>query len=143
VEYYKPESAPSKPGETLAKQKVVEAILDKHDAATNGRRFNALLATASIDDAIEYYRLFKEIQARRQEQDETFQTLNVACVFSPPAKGNRDIAQLQEDLPQELADNQKEPNRKEEALREIIADYNARYGTNFDLTTFDGYYQDI
>src|SRR5690606_13345455 len=100
-------------------------------------------ATASIDDAIEYYRLFKEIQARRQEQDETFQPLNVACVFSPPAKGNRDIAQLQEDLPQELADNQKEPNRKEEALREIIADYNARYGTNFDLTTFDGYYQDI
>lgn len=143
VEYYKPEGAPIKPGETLAKQKVVEAILDKHDAATNGRRFNALLATASIDDAIEYYRLFKEIQARRQEQDETFQPLNVACVFSPPAKGNRDIAQLQEDLPQELADNQKEPNRKEEALREIIADYNARYGTNFDLTTFDGYYQDI
>jgi type I restriction enzyme R subunit len=143
VDYYKPEGAPIRPGETLAKQKVVEAILDKHDAATSGRRFNALLATASIDDAIEYYRLFKEIQARRQEQDETFQPLNVACVFSPPAKGNRDIAQLQEDLPQELADNQKEPNRKEEALREIIADYNARYGTNFDLVTFDGYYQDI
>lgn len=143
VEYYKPEGAPIKPGETLAKQKVVEAILDKHYAATSDRRFNALLATASIDDAIEYYRLFKEIQARRQAEDETFQPLNVACVFSPPAKGNRDIAQLQEDLPQELADNQKEPDRKQEALREIIADYNARYGTNFDLATFDGYYQDI
>jgi len=143
VDYYKPEGAPIKPGETLAKQKVVEAILDKHDAATNGRRFNALLATASIDDAIEYYRLFKEIQAKRQEEDETFQPLNVACVFSPPPDGNRDIAQLQEDLPQELADNRKEPNRKKEALREIIADYNARYGTNFDLATFDGYYQDI
>jgi type I restriction enzyme R subunit len=143
VDYYKPDGAPIKPGETLAKQKVVEAILEKHDAATNGRRFNALLATASIDDAIEYYHLFKEIQAKRQAEDETFQPLHVACVFSPPANGNRDIAQLQEDLPQELADNQKEPNRKKEALREIIADYNARYGTNFDLFTFDGYYQDI
>ena len=143
VEYYKPEGAPVKPGETLAKQKVVEAILERHDAATNHRRFNALLATASIDDAIEYYRLFKEIQQKRQAEDETFEPLNVACVFSPPANGDRDIAQLQEDLPQELADNQKEPNRKKEALREIIADYNARYGTNFDLFTFDLYYQDI
>ncbi|WP_165363940.1 MULTISPECIES: type I restriction endonuclease subunit R [unclassified Meiothermus] len=143
VDYYKPEGAPIKPGETLAKQKVVEAILDKHDQATNQRRFNALLATASIDDAIEYYHLFKEIQAKRQAEDENFQPLNVACVFSPPADGNRDIAQLQEDLPQELADNQKEPNQKKEALKAIIADYNARYGTNFDLFTFDLYYQDI
>ena len=143
VDYYKPEGAPIKPGETLAKQKVVEAILDKHDKATNQRRFNALLATASIDDAIEYYHLFKEIQARRQAEDETFQPLNVACVFSPPPDGNRDIAQLQEDLPQELADNRKEPNKKKEALKAIIADYNARYGTNFDLATFDGYYQDV
>lgn len=143
VDYYKPDGAPVKPGETLAKRKVVEAILDKHDKATNQRRFNALLATASIDDAVEYYWLFKEIQAKRQEDDENFQPLNVACVFSPPADGNRDIAQLQEDLPQELADNRKEPNKKKEALAAIIADYNARYGTNFDLATFDGYYQDV
>lgn len=143
VDYYRPEGASVKPGETLAKQKVVEAILDKHDAATNQHRFNALLGTASIDDAIEYYRLFKEIQAKRQADDENFRPLNVACVFSPPADGNRDIAQLQEDLPQELADNRKEPNKKKEALKAIIADYNARYGTNFDLFTFDGYYQDI
>jgi type I restriction enzyme R subunit len=101
------------------------------------------LATASIDDAIEYYHLFKEIQAKRQAEDETFQPLNVACVFSPPADVSRDIAQLQEDLPQELADNRKEPNKKKEALAAIISDYNARYGTNFDLATFDGYYQDI
>ena len=143
VEYYRPKGASVKPGETLAKRKVVEAILDKHDAVTNHRRFNALFATASIDDAIEYYRLFREIQEKRQAEDENFAPLNVACVFSPPAEGNRDIAQLQEDLPQELADNKKEPNRKKEALQEIIADYNARYGTNFDLASFDGYYQDI
>ncbi len=135
--------APVRPGDRLAKQAVVEAILEKHDAATGGRRFNALLATGSINDAIEYYNLFKELQAQQQAGDEDFQPLNVACVFSPPAEGNKDVAQLQEDLPQEKADNQKEPNRKKEALYAIIEDYNNQYGTNFDLNTFDLYYQDI
>lgn len=143
VDYFKPEGSSVNPGEILAKQAVVEAILEKHDIATNQRRFNALLATASINDAIEYYQLFNVIQTKKQETDETFQPLNVACVFSPPANGNRDVAQLQEDLPQEKADNQKEPNKKKEALKAIITDYNARYGTNFDLFNFDGYYQDI
>ena len=32
------------------------------NAATNSRKFNAILATASINNAIEYYNLFKEIQ---------------------------------------------------------------------------------
>ncbi len=144
VDYYKPESdAPIRPGETLAKQAVVEAILEKHDAATNSRRFNALLATASIDDAIEYYNLFKQIQDKKQAEDENFNPLQIACVFSPPAEGNRDVAQLQEDLPQEKTDNQVEPNRKKEALKAIIVDYNRQYGTNFDIGQFDLYYQDI
>ena len=66
VDYYKPKDAPAlKPGETLAKQAVAQAILDKHDAATGGRRFNALLATASINDAIKYYKVFKKLQAER------------------------------------------------------------------------------
>ncbi|GAB4324845.1 MAG: hypothetical protein Kow0059_20640 [Candidatus Sumerlaeia bacterium] len=143
VDYYKPEGAPVKPGETLAKQKVVEAILEKHDAATNQRRFNALLATASINDAIEYYHLFQQLQAKRQQEDPDFQPLNVACVFSPPANGNADIRQLQEDLPQEQLDNRTEPEKKRTALEQIIADYNDRYGTNFSLDNFDGYYQDV
>ena len=143
VDYFKPEGAPIKPGETLAKRAVVEAILDKHDAATNLRKFNALFATAKIDDAIEYYRLFQEIQAERAAANEDFIPLNIACVFSPPAEGNRDVAQLQEDLPQEQEDNKVEPNRKKEALTEIIKDYNDRFGTNHNLANFDSYYQDI
>ena len=123
VDYFKPEGASVKPGETPAKQAVVEAILDKHDAATNERKFNALFATASIDDAIEYFHLFREIQDARAEADEDTMPLNIACVFSPPSEGRRDIAQLQEDLPQELADNQVEPNRKKAALKKIIDDY--------------------
>ncbi|GAB4384366.1 type I restriction endonuclease subunit R [Albidovulum sp.] len=143
VDYFKPDGAPVKPGETLAKRAVVEAILDKHDAATNQRKFNALFATGSIDDAIAYFDLFQQIQAERAAANPDFAPLQIACVFSPPAEGNRDVAQLQEDLPQELADNRIEPNRKKEALARIIADYNARYGTNHDLANFDSYYQDI
>ena len=123
IDYFKPEGASVKPGETLAKQAVVEAILDKHDAATNERKFNALFATASIDDVIEYFHLFREIQDARAEADEDTMPLNIACVFSPPSESRRDIAQLQEDLPQELADNQVEPNRKKAALKKIIDDY--------------------
>ncbi len=64
VDYFKPEGKkPPKPGEPLAKKAIIEAILAKHDAATGGRRFNALLATASISDAIEYHALFATMQA--------------------------------------------------------------------------------
>ncbi len=143
VDYFKPEgNISANLGEPLAKRAVVEAILSKHDSATNGRKFNALLATSSINDAIEYYELFKLVQVGRAAE-ESFQPLNVACVFSPPAEGNKDVQQIQEDLPQEKADNEQEPDKKKEALRRIIADYNCRYGTNHSVGEFDLYYQDV
>jgi len=144
IDYYKPEGKnPPKPGEAIAKKAIVEAILSKHDVATAGRKFNAILATSSINDAIEYHRLFKEIQAQKQTEDSTFQPLNIACVFSPPAEGNKDVQQIQEDLPQEKADNQVAPDEKKAALKAIVADYNTCYGTNHDINTFDLYYQDV
>jgi len=144
VDYFKPDGEnPPRLGETLAKRAVIDAILDKHDAATGERRFNALFATASINDAIEYYKLFNQVQAERQADDPDFVPLKVAAVFSPPADGNPDVKQLQEDLPQELEDNQQEPEKKKEALKAIIADYNARYGANHSIGEFDAYYQDV
>ncbi len=144
VDYFKPEGKnPPKPGEPLAKRAVIEAILAKHDAATGGRRFNALLATASINEAIEYQRLFAELQAEKQKADPDFQPLNIACVFSPPAEGDPDVRQIQEDLPQEKADNAVEPEKKKEALKAILADYNTRYGSNHTVGEFDLYYQDV
>ncbi|PUE30009.1 DEAD/DEAH box helicase [Limnohabitans sp. JirII-29] len=144
VDYFKPEgkSVP-KPGEALAKKAVIDAILAKHDTATAGRRFNAVLATASINDAIEYHALFKEAQAAKQKADPAFVPLNIACVFSPPAEGNPDVQQIQEDLPQEKLDNQVDPDNKKAALKAILADYNTRYGTNHTINEFDLYYQDV
>jgi type I restriction enzyme R subunit len=148
IDYYKPEGKnPPKSGEAIAKRAIVEAILTKHDAATAGRKFNAILATSSINDAIAYHDLFKEIQAEKQSEDSDFKPLNIACVFSPPAigkaEGNEDVRQLQEDLPTEKADNQVEPEAKKAALKAITSDYNAQYGTNHDVNTFDLYYQDV
>lgn len=144
VDYYKPHGKTvTKPGEPLAKRAVIEAILSKHDAATGQRRFNALLATSSINDAIEYHSLFKTIQAEKLATDPDFRPLNIACVFSPPAEGDPDVKQIQDDLPQEREDNAIEPEKKKEALKAILVDYNALYGTNHKISEFDFYYQDV
>jgi len=129
IDYFKPSDKSGK----SSKRAIVDAIIEKHNKSTADKKFNALFATASINDAIEYYRLFK---SKKHE-------LNIACVFSPPAEGNKDVAQLQEDLPTEAQDNKIEPNLKKEALQEIIDDYNRKFNTNHKLNSFDIYYQDI
>ena len=144
IDYYKPTDASAlRSGQTLTKQAVAQAILDKHDAATGDRRFNALFATASINEAIEYYQVFKQLQAKCSADDPEFVSLKIAAVFSPPAEGNPDIRQIQEDLPQEKKDNRHDPEVKKTALQTIIADYNQQYGTNHDIHHFDLYYQDV
>lgn len=156
VDYFKGEGLQkNKQGEEITQQAIVETIIEKHDSATNNRKFNALFATGSINSAIEYYRLFKEIQAQKQKEDVEYYPLNIACVFSPPAqlitnngdqqsqKNATDIKQLQEDLIQEKEDNKQNPEEKKKALMDIIADYNERFGTNHNIYEFDLYYQDI
>ena len=144
VDYFKPsENNPRRADGSIKKQAVVETILSKHNAATNERRFNAILATSSINDAIEYYHLFKQAQEQYKSENPSFEPLNVACVFSPPAEGDPDIKQIQEDLQQEKIDNEQEPEKKKQALKEIMTDYNQQYGTNHVIGDFDAYYQDI
>jgi len=153
IDYYKGQgSIDPKPGEAISQQAVVDAILEKHTSATNHRKYNAVFATASINDAIEYYRLFKHAQQKKKEADEDYIPLNIACVFSPPAqlmakegeqKNAEDIKQLQEDLQQEKFDNQSKPEEKKKALIEIIDDYNKQFGTNHQISEFDGYYQNV
>jgi type I restriction enzyme R subunit len=143
IDYFGKDGEKPQKAQTPPPEAVIRAILDKHDSATNQRRFNALLATASINDAIEYHQRFKAIQAQQLEENENFTPLNIACVFSPPAEGNKDVIQLQEDLVTEKVDNQQEPEQKKAALKAIIDDYNQQYGTNHTLNEFDLYYQDV
>ena len=156
IDYFKGEGNQNpKSGEPLAQQAIAEAIIKKHNAATNQRKFNAVLATASINNAIEYYRLFKAIQEQKLSENTAYVPLHIACVFSPPAqlmskegdkksqKNAADIKQLQEDLSQEKEDNKQNPEEKKKALVEIIADYNKQFKTNHHINEFDLYYQDV
>ncbi len=142
IDYFKPEEKVTV-GADLDKVAVTNEILKKHDKATHNKRFNAVLATASINDAIAYYETFEKLQAEKLKENEVYKPLQIACVFSPPAEGNKDIQQIQEDLPQEKADNTVEPNKKKEALNTIIANYNKQYNTNHRINDFDLYYQDV
>lgn len=151
IDYFQSENEEADISERQRKQAIVDSILlkqgsdrtIKHDIATNHRRFNALFATDSINDAIEYYNLFKSTQKKRIAEDSTFEPLNITCIFSPPAEGNKDTEQLQVDLPREQYDNTHEPDKKKIALQTIIDDYNRQYGTNHTLYEFDAYYQDV
>ena len=144
IDYFQLDTAdnPTK-NKQIINQAIVKAIIKKHNATTAQKKFNAIFATASINHAIEHYQCFKELQAQKQKEDENYQVLNIACVFSPPAQGNKDIIQLQEDLNNEKADYQQDPDLKKQALIEIINDYNTLFNTNHSIAQFDSYYQDI
>jgi type I restriction enzyme R subunit len=151
IDYYEEEPDTTVQVDSTAfRRAVTKDILKKHDIATSTRKFNAILATSSIDNAIEYHQLFMELQKQELEQNPEFKPLNIACVFSPPVqtldknnKNTKDVEQLQEDLPQEQYDNQVEPNEKKKALERIIEAYNKQYGANHNLANFDIYYQDV
>ena len=143
VDYFKPDEMSVTIDENSRKQAVAEAIIKKHRAATSDCRFNALFATASINDAIDYYHILREVQKVHLSKNEDEEPLNIVCVFSPPAEGNKDIMQIQEDLEQERKDNEEEPDKKKKALEAIIRDYDEQYGTHNSVSEFDVYYQDV
>ena len=160
IDYFKPnDEIPENGYDKIA---IVKSILSKHDKSTANRKFNALFATSSINDAIEYYRIFKEQQRILSEQNPDYKPLNITCVFTPPLEAVKDnektlndIRQLQEDLQQERDDNKTDQSQKKAALVEIIEDYNKQFvsgyaqgdekalKSGFSLQEFDIYYQDV
>ncbi len=144
IDYFKAEGEEAaRATDATERQAVAERILAKHSTATYSRRFNAILATSGIDNAIAYYHLFKELQAAKQAADDTYQPLNIVCVFTPPAEDNKDVKQLQEDLLTEKEDNKVKPEEKKRAFNAILADYNKQYKTSHVISEFDLYYKDV
>lgn len=139
VEYYGNKNSEGQQAEKpLTKNQVVNHILDNHAKLTAQQRFNALLATPSIPDAIRYYRIFNEEQEKRTQVNPDYKPLNITAVFTPPMRNLSD-----EDLPQEEADNRENPDGNRKALSEIIKDYNRKFNTNFNVDLFDEYYRDV
>ena len=139
VEHYGNTDADGNPiKEPLNTWQIVKHILDNHNTLTANRRFNALLATPSIPEAIIFYEIFKELQDAYIKDNPDYEPLNVTAVFTPPMRNISD-----EDLPQEEADNQERPEENKSELAKIIDDYNAKFGTNFSVDLFDEYYRDV
>ena len=95
--------------------KVVEDILRRFPVLSHGNKFHAILATSSIPEAIDYYRAFKE----RAPQ------MKVTALFDPSI------------------DNNAGSTVKEDALIELIEDYNKAYGQEFTIPTWPAMKKDI
>ncbi|NBL90600.1 type I restriction endonuclease subunit R [Proteus sp. G2673] len=100
-------------------EKVVSDILDKWDVLSQGNKFHAILATNSIAEAIDYYRRLKKANPE----------LKVSALFDPhidnDGSGNRG------------------PTFKGDGLEEIMADYNDRYGQDFDFARHAAFKKDL
>ncbi len=93
---------------------VVDDILGNWVTLSHDSKFHAIFATSSIPDAIQYYKLFKA------KGD-----LKVTALFDPGIDNNGGAA------------------FKEDAIVEIVEDYNARYGMKFQLATYAAFKKDI
>lgn len=94
---------------------VVDDILANWVTLSQGSKFHAIFATSSIPEAIQYYKLFKD-----KSPD-----FKVTALFDPSI------------------DNNGTGIYKEDAIVEIIDDYNKRYGMEFRMSTYAGFKKDI
>lgn len=94
---------------------VVRDIVENWVTLSHNSKFHAIFATSSIPEAINYYRLFKEINPK----------LKVTALFDPSIDNNGGV------------------QFKEEGLVEIITDYNQKYGQDFTIPTFSKMKKDI
>lgn len=97
------------------RQMVVDDILRNWVQLSRNGKFHAIFATSSIPEAIEYYRLI-----RTEKPD-----LKITALFDPNI------------------DNLGGAAFKEAGLVEIMQDYNARYGQDFDLAGHAKFKKDI
>lgn len=96
-------------------EKVVEDILRRFPVLSHGNKFHAILATSSIPEAIDYYRAFKKKAPQ----------MRVTALFDPSI------------------DNNDGSTVKEDALVELIEDYNKAYDQEFTIPTWPAMKKDI
>lgn len=96
-------------------QAVAADIIKSRSRLSKNDKFHGILATQNIPEAIAYYKLFKE----------QYPSLNVVTVFD------------------NNIDNSNEGIAKEDALLEILKDYNDKYHTSFQLSTYAKYKKDV
>ncbi len=96
-------------------KKVVEDICENWQTLSHGGKFHAIFATASIPEAISYYRRLKIAMPE----------LKTTCLFDPNIDNNDGAIE------------------KEDGLIEVISDYNARYERDFAIPTHSAFKKDL
>ena len=96
-------------------REVAKHIVSKFELLSHGYKFHAMLATQNIPEAIAYWKIFKE----------EYPSLNVVTVFD------------------NNIDNSDGGIIKEDAILEMLADYNQKYQTNFGLPNYGKYKKDV
>ncbi len=94
---------------------VMNKIVEERPMLSHNGKFHAILATKNIPEAIEYYRLFKE----------HFPEYNVTAIFD------------------DSIDNNGGATYKEDAILEMLDDYNRKFGTTFQQSTYAKYKKDV
>ena len=94
---------------------VMRKIVEERPNLSHNGKFHAILATKNIAEAIEYYHLFKEY----------YPEYNVTAIFD------------------DSIDNNGGGEYKEEAILEILDDYNRKFGTAFQQSTYAKYKKDV
>lgn len=111
------------------RNKVIDYIVNRSGAklrlnAGDGQSYEGLLTVASIEDAQRYYRLFKQFQA--------------------DGKVAEKIKKLLPDFPKvaityTVGENEDGATANQKEMAEALADYNAMFGTNWDLSSLGAY----
>ena len=94
---------------------VIKDILDNWIILSQGSKFHAIFATSSIPEALEYYHRFKKSGTE----------IKVTALFDPSI------------------DNNGGAKLKEDGLKELIEDYNARYRQDYTIPSFAKMKKDI
>lgn len=94
---------------------VAQDIIKGWDRLSKNGKFHAMLATKNIPEAIAYYKLFKE----------HYPSMNVVAIFD------------------NNIDNSDEGIAREDAIVEMLTDYNAKYGMTFQLSNYAKYKKDV
>ena len=94
---------------------VANDIMKSREKLSKNGKFHAMLATKNIPEAIAYYQLFKKYHP----------SLNVVAVFDSNI------------------DNSDGGIVREDAIKEMLTDYNAKYGMNYKLANYAQYKKDV
>lgn len=106
-------------------EQVVADIIEQWEVLSQASKFHAILATSSIAEAIDYYRRFKAVKPE----------LKVSALFDPNInnEGENSVDGCAE----------RGPTFKADGLEEIMADYNAMFGQDFDFGRHAKFKQDM